>query len=143
MAIPCPRCNRQYDITLFQFGRRIVCECGELITAEGFHVPLAKEAKAGASREEIEQSKLVARQKTERLRRAADRVCSLILISDYPEIDIEIEKARVRQLAEELFPDRMDLYEMIYESRFRRLWEQFRSASDESDFYDVWRERME
>jgi hypothetical protein len=77
-----------------------------------------------------------------RLRRAADRVCCLILISDYPEIDVEIEKAKVRQLAEELFPDRMDLYEMIYESRFRRLWEQFRTGPDDVGSYSPWWERM-
>ncbi|GAF73622.1 unnamed protein product, partial [marine sediment metagenome] len=28
----------------------------------------------------------------------------------------------------ELFPSRMDLFEMIYESRFDRLWEQFREG---------------
>jgi hypothetical protein len=63
----------------------------------------------------------------QRLQRAAERVCVLILLSDYPEVDIEIAKQGVRDLAEELFPDRMDLYEMIYESRFRRLWEQWRA----------------
>ena len=58
--------------------------------------------------------------------RMADHVCSLILLSDYPEIDIEIEKSKVRERCEELYPDSMDLYEMIYESRFNRLQEQFR-----------------
>jgi hypothetical protein len=140
VAITCPRCKRQYDITLFQFGRRIVCECGEIITAEGLFPSTGKEAAANVARKEIEQARLVARQKMEKLRRAADRVCSLILISDYPEIDIEIERARVRELAEQLFPDRMELYEMIYESRFRRLWEQFRSGCEASNSYDLWRE---
>lgn len=28
MAIPCPRCGRQYDVTLFQYGRTIDCTCG-------------------------------------------------------------------------------------------------------------------
>ncbi|NQT81677.1 hypothetical protein HQ563_01535 [bacterium] len=142
MAITCPRCGRQYDITLFEFGRRLVCECGEVIAAEGSFPPTGESEKTNATPENIEQAKLVARQKMERLRRAVDRVCSLILISDYPEIDIEVEKARVRQLAEELCPDRMDLYDMIYESRFRRLWEQFRSSPEQSDSYDLWRERM-
>jgi len=142
VAITCPRCKRQYDITLFEFGRRVVCVCGEVVTAEGYFPPRGEKRKVGANAKNIEHARLIARQKMKRLRRAADRVCSLILISDYPEIDIEIEKARVRELAEELFPDRMDLYEMIYESRFRRLWEQFRSASDQSDSYDIWRERM-
>ena len=71
------------------------------------------------------------RERMRELQRMADRVCSLILIEDYPEIDIEIEKAKVREKCEELFPDRMDLYEMIYESRFNRLWEQFRRSTEE------------
>jgi len=44
------------------------------------------------------------------LQRMADHVCSLILISDYPEIDIEIEKSKVRERCEELYPDSMDLF---------------------------------
>ena len=64
------------------------------------------------------------------LQRMADRVCMLIVGTDYPEIDIEIEKAKVRQRCEELYPDRMDLYEMVYESRFNRLWYQFREARE-------------
>ncbi|MFQ5693256.1 MAG: hypothetical protein ACE5IM_09465 [Nitrospinota bacterium] len=61
-----------------------------------------------------------------RLSRMADRVCFLILLEDYPRIDIEIEKEKVREACEGWFPDRLDLYEMIYESRFDRLWSQFR-----------------
>lgn len=56
----------------------------------------------------------------------ADRVCRHILSSDYPGIDIEIEKGHLRDKVTELFPDRIELYEMIYESRFTRLWQQFR-----------------
>ena len=56
----------------------------------------------------------------------ADHVCSLILLSDYPEIDIEIEESKVRERCEEWYPDSMVLYEMIYESRFNRQQEQFR-----------------
>jgi hypothetical protein len=66
------------------------------------------------------------RERMRELQRMADHVCSLILISDYPEIDIEIEKSKVRERCEELYPD---LYEMIYESRFNRLREQFRELS--------------
>jgi hypothetical protein len=60
------------------------------------------------------------------LQRQADRVCVLILSSDLPAIDIQIEKNKVRERCLELYPDREELYEMIYESRFQRLWEQFR-----------------
>jgi DNA-nicking Smr family endonuclease len=31
MAIVCPECKRQYDITLFQFGKGIKCDCGCVI----------------------------------------------------------------------------------------------------------------
>jgi len=31
MAVICKRCSRQYDVTLFQFGRSIRCECGETL----------------------------------------------------------------------------------------------------------------
>lgn len=64
------------------------------------------------------------------LQRMADYVCMLIVGTDYPEIDVEIEKAKVREKCEELYPDRMELYEMIYESRFNRLWYQFREARE-------------
>lgn len=70
------------------------------------------------------------RQNMRELQRMADHVCMLIVASDYPQIDIEIEKAKVRNRCEELYPDRMDLYEMIYESRFDRLWYQFREARE-------------
>jgi len=28
MAILCPNCQKQYDVTLFQFGKGVVCDCG-------------------------------------------------------------------------------------------------------------------
>lgn len=31
MAIRCPRCAREYDVTLFQFGRTVDCACGERV----------------------------------------------------------------------------------------------------------------
>jgi len=67
-----------------------------------------------------------AREPMRELQRMADRVCTLILSSDLPAIDIEIEKNKVREYCLALYPDREELYEMIYESRFQRLWEQFR-----------------
>ena len=33
MAYQCPNCNAQYDVTLFQFGKKVVCDCGEIIDA--------------------------------------------------------------------------------------------------------------
>lgn len=34
MAISCSNCGRQYDVTLFQFGRTINCVCGERVGFE-------------------------------------------------------------------------------------------------------------
>ncbi len=42
MAILCPRCGRQYDATLFQFGRLVTCDCGEVLRA-GAEVVLGRE----------------------------------------------------------------------------------------------------
>ena len=70
----------------------------------------------------------VRRERMRDLQRMADRVCVLILSSDLPTIDIEIEKGKVREHCLELYPDREWLYEMIYESRFNRLWTQFRAG---------------
>jgi len=35
MAITCSRCGRDYDVTLFQFGRTVRCECGNEVTLSG------------------------------------------------------------------------------------------------------------
>ncbi|MFZ5833605.1 MAG: hypothetical protein ACOY3P_26250 [Planctomycetota bacterium] len=69
------------------------------------------------------------REKMREVQRMANRVCTLILSSDLPAIDIEIEKGKVRDRCLELYPDREQLYEMVYESRFQRLWDQFRNRS--------------
>ena len=59
---------------------------------------------------------------------------SLILHSDMPAIDIEIqiESFRAEVLAE--FPDGGELFDAIYLSRFKRIWSQFRSG--EEDLFD-------
>ena len=62
----------------------------------------------------------------------ADRVCVLILSSNRPAIDIEIEKNKVREQCRELHPDREELCEMVYESRFQRLWDQIRGEPEET-----------
>ena len=61
--------------------------------------------------------------------RRIDRLCSLIVASDCTERDIDIERLHLRVQAVRLFPEKMPLYDLIYESRFRRLREQFRAHS--------------
>ena len=120
MAIQCPKCGRQYDVTLFQFGNKVLCDCGELIDRQDPMTIKMKDMPAQIEKEKIEKEKI------EHFQRMADRVSFLIVASDYPEVDIEIEKSKVRRVCEELFPDKLWLYELIYEARFKRLWEQFR-----------------
>ena len=119
MAVTCPNCGKEYDATLFQFGRKVKCDCGATVDSRAPRTPSPR-ACADAPREHI------GRRKMSELQRMADRVCVLILNSEYPDIDVRIEMEKVRVFCEETFPDRMELYSMIYESRFQRLWEQFR-----------------
>lgn len=37
MAIVCPRCGAGYDVTLFQFGRGIRCDCGSWVDLRSGH----------------------------------------------------------------------------------------------------------
>jgi hypothetical protein len=60
------------------------------------------------------------------LQRQADRISEMIVSGEVPEIDIEIQQAKLRDAIVRLFPDRHALYHLLYESRFRRLWQQFR-----------------
>ena len=70
----------------------------------------------------------VEERKVEEIRRAAERVCALILYSDMPLIDIKIAASNVRRLVVRLTPERSYLFEWIYDRRFRRLWDQWRGG---------------
>jgi hypothetical protein len=61
------------------------------------------------------------------LKRKADRICFLIVASDYPDVDIDIEIRKLRKWCEKHLPERRDLFEIIYVNRFHRLRAQFRS----------------
>ena len=63
------------------------------------------------------------------LQRQADRICEMIVSGDAPHIDIEIQQVALREAISRAFPDKQALYQLLYESRFRRLWQQFRHGS--------------
>lgn len=67
----------------------------------------------------------------QQLQRRADRICSLILISDYPEVDIVVERSLLRGEVADHHPEALDLYDQVFEARFERLWEQFRVPESE------------
>jgi len=127
MAFNCPYCKRQFDLSLFQSGRDALCLCGYPIREDEVRRQVEERQRAPfevrvVSRETLKRFKM------RRLGRLADQVCFLIVNSDYPRVDIDIRIGDVRTLCEELFPDRMELFEMVYGSRFDRLWAQFREA---------------
>ena len=62
----------------------------------------------------------------ERLRRESDRISALILYSDLPWIDIQIQINRMREACRAQAPERMELFEAIYTARFERLRDQWR-----------------
>lgn len=60
------------------------------------------------------------------LQSQADRICELIVSGEVAPIDIEIQQVALRERVAQLFPEQQSLYYLLYESRFRRLWQQFR-----------------
>ena len=116
MAIRCSYCGRDYDVTLFEFNGSVTCVCGKTVTFK--HEQMTDEAILARNAED---------RKIMEIRAMADRIASLIVGSDYPMIDIEIEKQKLKERISELFPDKVDLYDLIYEPRFRRLKDQFRN----------------
>lgn len=110
MAIRCSHCKTEYDVTLFEFKNTIHCVCGNVI---------------GLQHEET-LSKALEEKKITEIKRFSDKISFLIVSTDYPKIDIEIEKQKFRERIIELFPDKAHLYELIYEPRFKRFEEQFR-----------------
>ena len=64
----------------------------------------------------------------ERLRRESHRISALILNSDLPWIDIEIQIGAMREMCETEAPEKAELFDAIYTSRFYRLKEQWRGG---------------
>ncbi|MCK4947033.1 MAG: hypothetical protein KAS46_01540 [Candidatus Aureabacteria bacterium] len=125
MSIRCPHCKREYDVTLFEFGKDIICECG-------YRLGLKHEEIFNQVEEICRQYDLkLEEKKISEIQRASDEIASLILNTDYQQIDIEIEKEKFRELIRKLVPEKIHLYDLIYEPRFKRLWQQFRETEEE------------
>lgn len=63
------------------------------------------------------------------LQRQGNRVASMIVTSTYSDLECALAERELRMECLRLFPDRMQLFDWIYTSRFRRLREQFRGAA--------------
>ena len=73
------------------------------------------------------------RQNLDALGRESDRIVNLILHSSLPRIDIDIQIESFRDECLRLYPGSDDLFEMIYASRFRRIWEQWKNERPHQD----------
>jgi len=61
------------------------------------------------------------------LARSSDRLCSRILHEDIEWVDVAIEIENMRELVRAQCPQKLNLFECLYEARFRRMWEQWHS----------------
>jgi hypothetical protein len=52
-----------------------------------------------------------------------DRICNMILHLEVDWVDIEIEIQGMRDFCRLHAPEKLELFEMVYVSRFQRLWE--------------------
>ena len=122
MAIKCPKCGFLHDVVRIEEGKKLKCRCGFKIeislieTAEDF-LRYCEGAEERKNAKEIQ--------------RDAQLICQMILDEGRQAVDIEIAKAKLEEKVKRFFPDKMETYRMIYESRFKRLWDQFRSESSE------------
>lgn len=60
------------------------------------------------------------------LERRADRICEMIVAGDASPLDIEIQQAALREEMARIAPPPHGAYALLYDHRFRRLWQQFR-----------------
>ncbi len=135
MAVRCPRCGREFDITLFEYGNTVVCTCGKELSLEHreellryFGVDDLERSIFKSTRRKEELSR--DRERMEKIKREADRISSLILYSDMQKVDVEIAIRNFRKRVLDSFPDKRELFDAIYLGRFRRLWNQFRPGQE-------------
>ena len=50
MAIKCPQCGTEYDVTLFTFGRKIHCDCGAWVDLDVGHQQSAEDSEQASQR---------------------------------------------------------------------------------------------
>ncbi len=67
---------------------------------------------------------------SETLKMKADRISTLILMTEMPESLIIREINKLHEFCCRLHPDKAELFELIYVRRFLRLWEQFRGKAN-------------
>jgi hypothetical protein len=70
------------------------------------------------------------REFSDELKQYNDRICNSIFHLDVEWVDIEIQISEMRYFCEEHAPQKLALFEMVYASRFRRLWESWAKQNE-------------
>jgi hypothetical protein len=70
------------------------------------------------------------RMRMDGIMREADNIVSMILDETMPRVDIEMAIRSFRTRVLEEFPGKEILFDGLYLSRFRRIWEQFREEGE-------------
>jgi hypothetical protein len=132
MSLRCPKCQREYDASLFEFNKEVVCACGERLSLSGGSRPIRDIDWESLEREIFgavnSRSRKVDGEKAKEIRAMADHIGALIKQSDLPRVDVEIEIRNFRQFVLEHFPEKEELFKAIYINRFRRLWDEHRKG---------------
>lgn len=132
MSFRCPKCQREHDVSLFEFNREIVCACGERLSLTSGARPIRDIDWESLEREIFgavnSRSRKVDGEKAKEIRAMADHIGGLIKQSDLPRVDVEIEIRNFRQFVLEHFPEKEELFKAIYINRFRRLWDEHRKG---------------
>jgi hypothetical protein len=118
MPIRCPQCGKQHDVLEMEPAGEVTCSCGRKLDLS---LLTSIEDFLRYFENEEERDKALA------IQEEAQNICRMILDEDFSEADIEIAKKKLREKVHGLFPGKMQTYQLIYESRFKRLWDQFRA----------------
>lgn len=115
MVVICPNCSSSYARVLLR-GDTPRCRCGHPLLVQGPEPRF------------VDRERLLEEEaKIREISRMAQEVSFLIVATDFPRVDIDIKRAELKARCRVLFPDKMHVYEMVYGSRFDRLWQQFRT----------------
>ena|SRR3989338_3797809 len=117
MPIRCPKCGKVHDVVEFEGDEDIHCVCGLKLD-----VSMMETVEDFLRFFESEKERRMARE----IQEDAEGICRMILDETVPDVDIEIAKGKLAEKVSGYFPDKLEVYRMIYEARFARLWAQFR-----------------
>ena len=123
MAVICPHCGKQLDITLFAFSKKVRCHCGHQFGLyEGNRLTHEDRLRLKEAREEL--------QRYQRIQRMCDGICLLLVSGKVPYERIEPLIQRARSYCEEFFPGKGWLFDMIYGTRFERIKQGHRDSAE-------------